>query len=912
METPLILKNSHQPTEYDITLNVDHEKSNFKGSVTVLLVKSRDATVSDGDDFEFWVNASELVLLSAAFDAQTSQFKAKVSYDKEKGLAKLVVENGKELYNQESLSLEIGFIGKINTIKTFQDVTKGLFRTNYLGERSNKATNYILATHCQTSYARNIFPCIDEPASKAKITLTIETNSRFKVLANTSPESKQVDEERELQIIKFKQSPPITPSIFGFVIGDLDFIETSVELSQGKIPVRFYSAIGNISGSAYALDVASKALPFIESVLVREYPLDKLDFIALPFLSDGAMENFGLITIQSGHILVQSLANKKVTQTIRQLVVHELIHHWIGNNVSFDEWSHLWLNEAFATWFAKYILYKLDLDASDKDVWISQVDEEIEAVFEEDASLKACTVMNNSTKSIKSTFDAFQIPAYQKGIQFLRMFANTFEGTFDDHLDKFTATLAKFIQDNDFRSIKPIEIWKAFNNESKIDFLAFAHSWLRVAGFPIVSVSLNDGGNVIVEQNRFLEFSTPQLENLENTPYHVPLAIRINDGSVVNTILTDRRMTLENIKSTEFVVLNVNRTGFYRVSYEDLSVIENIVNNFSKLSSADLIGMFHDLGHLIGHDQLQKSINFIALVKFSEKLIDSPVLDFKVLRIALTNLESVENSYKLYASRESYNAFSEWVVKMNAKLFKKLQWNIDYETLNSHELETRALILSIGINTAEVGKLCDTLFKKLLHGPSRAVPAHFLNPILASVSLRANQNTWKKVLDLVKSPGATVSHIFAGSAPDIQHAAISSIGFTRDPALVKRVLNFVTTNIESNLIETALVGLQFNNEMNKRALWHWFILHYDQWALKSCRAGSKISADMRKTLKGITVIILAGMTTDEDKKAIKEFVNDKLSKLPDHELKETVKLVEDSQIEKIKISSSADELSTFL
>ncbi|CEP20934.1 hypothetical protein BN1211_0921 [Cyberlindnera jadinii] len=870
METPLILKNSHQPTEYDITLNVDHEKSNFKGSVTVLLVKSRDATVSDGDDFEFWVNASELVLLSAAFDAQTSQFKAKVSYDKEKGLAKLVVENGKELYNQESLSLEIGFIGKINTIKTFQDVTKGLFRTNYLGERSNKATNYILATHCQTSYARNIFPCIDEPASKAKITLTIETNSRFKVLANTSPESKQVDEERELQIIKFKQSPPITPSIFGFVIGDLDFIETSVELSQGKIPVRFYSAIGNISGSAYALDVASKALPFIESVLVREYPLDKLDFIALPFLSDGAMENFGLITIQSGHILVQSLANKKVTQTIRQLVVHELIHHWIGNNVSFDEWSHLWLNEAFATWFAKYILYKLDLDASDKDVWISQVDEEIEAVFEEDASLKACTVMNNSTKSIKSTFDAFQIPAYQKGIQFLRMFANTFEGTFDDHLDKFTATLAKFIQDNDFRSIKPIEIWKAFNNESKIDFLAFAHSWLRVAGFPIVSVSLNDEGNVIVEQNRFLEFSTPQLENLENTPYHVPLAIRINDGSVVNTILTDRRMTLENIKSTEFVVLNVNRTGFYRVSYEDLSVIENIVNNFSKLSSADLIGI----------------INFIALVKFSEKLIDSPVLDFKVLRIALTNLESVENSYKLYASRESYNAFSEWVVKMNAKLFNKLQWNIDYETLNSHELETRALILSIGINTAEVGKLCDTLFKKLLHGPSR---------------FRSRE-----------IPGATVSHIFAGSAPDIQHAAISSIGFTRDPALVKRVLNFVTTNIESNLIETALVGLQFNNEMNKKALWHWFTLHYDQWALKSCRAGSKISADMRKTLKGITVIILAGMTTDEDKKAIKEFVNDKLSKLPDHELKETVKLVEDSQIEKIKISSSADELSTFL
>lgn len=67
----------------------------------------------------------------------------------------------------------------------------------------------------------------------------------------------------------------------------------------------FWQALGQ---GRYALEVGPKILRYFEDYFGIKFPLPKIDMVALPDFSAGAMENWGLITyrllysIASGHI----------------------------------------------------------------------------------------------------------------------------------------------------------------------------------------------------------------------------------------------------------------------------------------------------------------------------------------------------------------------------------------------------------------------------------------------------------------------------------------------------------------------------------------------------------------------------------------------------------------------------------
>ncbi|KAK1575909.1 hypothetical protein Q3G72_009448 [Acer saccharum] len=128
-------------------------------------------------------------------------------------------------------------------------------------------------------------------------------------------------------------------------------LDLSAACTFTGVNVRVYCPVDRSDEGKFALDLAIKSLDIFSKYFSTPYPLPKLDTVAVPEFGAGAMENFGLIVYRDNEMLYsdsKSTARRKQRMSI--VVAHEVAHHWFGNLVTMEWWTHLWLNEGFATW----------------------------------------------------------------------------------------------------------------------------------------------------------------------------------------------------------------------------------------------------------------------------------------------------------------------------------------------------------------------------------------------------------------------------------------------------------------------------------------------------------------------------------------------------------------------------------
>lgn len=90
----------------------------------------------------------------------------------------------------------------------------------------------------------------------------------------------------------FETSPVMSTYLIGYVVSDYANLTGRVS----NTTVGFWSRKNAISEMEYVFEVGKQILPILAEYVGSNYTLPKLDNLAIPHFSSGAVENWGVIT----------------------------------------------------------------------------------------------------------------------------------------------------------------------------------------------------------------------------------------------------------------------------------------------------------------------------------------------------------------------------------------------------------------------------------------------------------------------------------------------------------------------------------------------------------------------------------------------------------------------------------------
>uniref|UniRef100_A0A8C2KTD7 Aminopeptidase n=1 Tax=Cyprinus carpio TaxID=7962 RepID=A0A8C2KTD7_CYPCA len=408
---------------------------------------------------------------------------------------KLVV-SGYKIHQNESNFLEIQLKETMSGHGTYYDIfTKfeGELLNNLAGFYASWYTKNIKAEEVEEedqesllkpTDARKVFPCFDEPALKAVFHITVIHRPGTSALSNEIGE--------EWIVTTFEKTPVMSTYLLAFTVSDFTYISKS---SSTNIHIHARTEAIEAGHADYAIQVTENILKYYQNIFGLKYPLKKIDQIALPDISAGALENWGFISYQeSGLLYDKKTASSFDQERVATMIAHALAHQWFGNLVTMRWWNDLWLNEGFATYMSYIGVQDAGWDLRDLIVL-----REIQTAFQVDSlnSSHPLSLQENYIQTSAEIIDLFDDITYRK--------------------------IMTNISHND--------------QETKENVEAFMSTWIEQAGYPVITIITQTGET---SQEQFL---------LKQTGV--------------------RRPHFELKDKDDWLLANVNCTGFFRVNYDE-------------------------------------------------------------------------------------------------------------------------------------------------------------------------------------------------------------------------------------------------------------------------------------------------------------------------------------------------------
>jgi len=642
-----------KPIHYVVKLKPDLKLLTFTGSLEVIL------DVAEATD-EVVFNAAELKISEVKVDGEAA---ASLTLDDD--LEKAVVKLTKPLEVGKKVVMTCDFVGELN------DKMRGFYRSKYTEQGEER---YAAVTQFESTDARRCFPCWDEPAIKATFDLVVAGPKTHTILSNMPVKSElPEDPERpDYKVVSFETTPMVSTYLIAIVVGEYEYVEG---VSEEGIEVRVYTPLNKRDQGRFALDASAKAITYYKDFFGISYPLKKYDCIAISDFQCGAMENWGLVTFRETAVLVDAENTSAGTkQWVAIVVTHEMAHQWFGNLVTMEWWTHLWLNEGFASFMENTCTNDLYPEFG---IWTQFVQNTLIGALELDA-LKNSHPIEVEVGHPSEVDEIFDNISYNKGASVIRML-HDFIGR-----DAFKAGMKSYLTKFSYKNAETSDLWASLGEASGKPIDSIMSTWTSQMGFPLITVSSEkqDGGKTVLNLSQ--EKFNADGSSTPGAIWKVPIKILTSSGKVQEVLLEEQTTTVTLEGQEDWYKVNAGFVGYFRVKYadpEDLLTLRPAIEN-KTLSEVDRLGLMDDLFALV---QAGKTDTVSALKLMEAYKNEDSYVVWSCISNCLSKLKTILCDKPYYETH-----FQPYVLDLMSAILPKVGWE---KVAGEHH--TQALLRSL-------------------------------------------------------------------------------------------------------------------------------------------------------------------------------------------------------------------------
>lgn len=567
------LLNYFQPEHYNLKLKINKQTEVVQGQISII-GQPLSAKVK--------LHAKNLKITSAKANHQPVGFKHQ---------GDVLVFDNLSLKEQTQLDLSYTFDLSHNML--------GAYLSTYQYENREER---VVATQFESHYARQCFPCIDDPAAKATFSLSISSSDpEDTILSNMPLKSTQPDPENPKQkIFEFETTPKMSTYLLAFCVGKF---RSKTTTNAHGVKVTTYQALNqNPSLLDFPNQLAADTLVYYDDLFQTPYPLPKLDQIALPDFDAGAMENWGLVTYRESCLLADQSTSADSREYIATVITHELAHQWFGNLVTMQWWDDLWLNESFAS-VIEY--FAVDALHPEYNIWQNFFTGSCLAALRRDAlpGVQSVHQAVNHPDEINTLFDGAIV--YAKGAHLMFMLIRLIGQ------DKFFAGIHDYFKKHQYQNTIGDDLWSALQPYADFNVKSFMDTWISQPGYPVITGT---------KQQRFLlnnstddsTWSLPEIRDDMSGHYIINLSAKEFNSKLKN---------FANLSLEQKLRLLIDRQLLAKTDFVSSDSLIDLVLNFKQETSQPIWEIILTIAHSLKLFFDYQDVSYRTYQKFLADLV---------------------------------------------------------------------------------------------------------------------------------------------------------------------------------------------------------------------------------------------------------------------------------------------------